>query len=283
MVAVTNIDSREDLLTIGRFARLAGLSIGALRHYDELDLLRPASVDRFTGYRGYRREQLDRARTIARLRDLELPLDEIREVLAADDPARRRALIVAHRSRIEARANRLHFVLHQLRTLIDPMEATVTDAPPLPPEVDPTTRRALAVGLFNRVWQLLETADRTQEQDDEMIHAAHASRYHWAEVPGHEPKNVAIGEWQIARVYCVLGRGEPALHHARRCLAVVERGDQPDWLRASAYEGLARAHAVAGDRAEAARWKVKASETIAREPDKDDREIVEQDIATLPV
>ena len=77
----------DDLLSIGRFARLAGLSVGALRHYDELDLLRPAEVDQFTGYRRYRREQLETARAIARLRELELPLDEIREVLAIDDPA----------------------------------------------------------------------------------------------------------------------------------------------------------------------------------------------------
>ena len=69
----------DDLLSIGRFARLAGLSVGALRHYDEQDLLRPAEIDRFTGYRRYRRIQLDTARTIARLRDLELPLDEIRD------------------------------------------------------------------------------------------------------------------------------------------------------------------------------------------------------------
>ena len=97
-----------DLLPIGRFARLSGLSIGALRHYDELDLLRPAEVDRFTGYRRYRREQLERARTIARLRDLELPIDEIREVLATDDPAEQRRRIGAHRSRcpVGARAVR---------------------------------------------------------------------------------------------------------------------------------------------------------------------------------
>ncbi|HET7702180.1 MAG TPA: MerR family DNA-binding transcriptional regulator [Candidatus Limnocylindrales bacterium] len=41
----------DDLLSIGRFARLAGLSVGALRHYDELDLLRPADIDRFTADR----------------------------------------------------------------------------------------------------------------------------------------------------------------------------------------------------------------------------------------
>ncbi|HYX11474.1 MAG TPA: MerR family transcriptional regulator, partial [Candidatus Acidoferrum sp.] len=63
----------EDLLSIGRFARLSGLSIGALRHYDEVDVLRPAAVDPETGYRRYRRDQLAVARTIARLRDLEMP------------------------------------------------------------------------------------------------------------------------------------------------------------------------------------------------------------------
>ena len=66
----------DDLLTIGRFARLTGLSVGALRHYDELDLLRPARTDPFTSYRLYRRDQLETARTIVRLRDLEVPLDD---------------------------------------------------------------------------------------------------------------------------------------------------------------------------------------------------------------
>ena len=91
----------DDLLSIGRFARLAGLSVGALRHYDDLDLLRPAEIDRVTGYRRYRRDQLETARTIARLRDLELPLDEIREVLAINEPADQRRRLATHRARIE--------------------------------------------------------------------------------------------------------------------------------------------------------------------------------------
>jgi hypothetical protein len=92
--------------------------------------------------------------------------------------------------------------------------------PPTPPELDPRARRVLAAGLFNHVWTLLETPDRTPDQIDEMIHAAHASRYHWGEVG--EPVNLARGEWQCARVYSVLGRGEPALWHARRCLEINE-------------------------------------------------------------
>ena len=68
----------DDLLSIGQFARLSGLSVGALRHYDELDLLRPAAVDPFTGYRRYRPEQVETAQVIGRLRELEMSLDEIR-------------------------------------------------------------------------------------------------------------------------------------------------------------------------------------------------------------
>ena len=93
--------------------------------------------------------------------------------------------------------------------------------PPGPPDLDLATRRALAVGLFNHVWTLLETTDRSAERDDEMLHAAHASRYHWGEVG--EARNLAIGEWQCSRVYSVLERGEPALWHARRVLEICER------------------------------------------------------------
>ena len=101
-----------DLLVIGRFARLTGLSVGALRHYDELDLLRPAFVDPATGYRSYRREQLATAQAIARLRDLELPLDAIRAYLAADDPVDQRRVLAGHRDRLAARTARLQRVLH---------------------------------------------------------------------------------------------------------------------------------------------------------------------------
>jgi DNA-binding transcriptional MerR regulator len=270
----------DDLIPIGRFARLSGLSVGALRHYDELDLLRPADVDSFTGYRRYRAEQLEVARTIARLRELEVPLDEIRIVLAADEPAERARRLAAHRSRVEARTHRLQRVLHQVSQLAAGKEPIVP-TPPAPPELDAATRRSLAVGLFNHVWTLLETADRTAEQDDEMVHAAHASRYHWGEVG--EPKNLAIGEWQCSRVYAALGRGEPALHHARRCLEIAEGSDVESWLRASASEAMARAHAVAGDDAAAREWKAKAETIVATIEDAEERETVEQDLATLPV
>ena len=273
----------DDLLSIGELARLSGLSIGALRHYDAVGILVPAHVDPATSYRRYRRAQVETARTVGMLRDLELPLEEIRELMAADDARVRREVLVRHRDRITARATRLHRVIHQLGHLIDPgltheehdMTATTTE------DLDPQTQRSLAAALFNRVWELLEKTDRTGDDDQEMVNAAHASRYHWTGIGG--PKEKAIGDWQISRVYAVLGHSEPAVHHARLCLASATQVDGEEWLLASAYEGLARAYAVAGDTAAASEWKAKAVARLAEVTDADDREIVQNDIDTLPV
>ncbi len=73
----------EELLSIGAFANLSRLSIKALRLYDQLDLLQPRHVDRQSGYRYYDMDQLPRARMIRNLREMDMPLATIRQVLAA--------------------------------------------------------------------------------------------------------------------------------------------------------------------------------------------------------
>lgn len=77
----------EELLGIGAFAARARLSAKALRLYDQLGLLAPARVDEVTGYRFYRTSQVERARTVALLRQLDMPLARIAEVVDADDGA----------------------------------------------------------------------------------------------------------------------------------------------------------------------------------------------------
>jgi len=143
-------------------------------------------------------------------------------------------------------------------------------------------RRRLAVDLFNHVWTLLERPERTPEQDDEMIHAAHASRHHWSEVG--TTANLARGEWQVSRVYATLGRAEPALFHASRCLAYCEsRPDEmEEWDLPYAYEALARANSIAGNTEEAQRFAARARELGDQIQDKDDREHLNADLATLP-
>ena len=75
------------MFRIGEFSRLSKVSVKALRHYDDMGLLAPASVDRFTSYRYYTADQLPRLNRILALKDLGLSLEEIRRLLAEGLPA----------------------------------------------------------------------------------------------------------------------------------------------------------------------------------------------------
>lgn len=147
--------------------------------------------------------------------------------------------------------------------------------------LSPEQERQVAVDLFNHVWTLLGQPERTPEQNDEMIHAAHASRHHWAAVG--TGANVARGEWQVSRVYATLGRAESALYHANRCLAYCEgRPDElDDWDLPFAYEALARAHAIAGNHEEARRYVERARELGEGIADEEDRDLLFIDLAPL--
>ena len=139
--------------------------------------------------------------------------------------------------------------------------------------------RQLGVDLYNEVWRLMDS----REDDDRMLYATHASAYHWSLAPECEPKNRARSEWQISRVYTVLGRGEPAVHHAQRSLEWCEQhaDSLEDWDLPFAYEALARAHWVAGDEAEAGRYVGLARDSGAGIADPEDREHFEEALATL--
>jgi hypothetical protein len=149
--------------------------------------------------------------------------------------------------------------------------------------VDAATHRRLAVELFNRSWRLLRLDTRTPAQEDELIHCTHASRHHWGEVG--TAAHAARGENQCAHVYAALGRAEPALHHAHRCLDLVRAGDGSfeDWDLASALEVVARANVAAGNTSEAARYAQLARAELETAADPDDREVIRSQIAELGV
>ena len=108
-----------------------------------------------------------------------------------------------------------------------------------------------ATKLNGEVWGLLEKADRSRAEEEIMIHSAHASCRHWLQVG--TGVNHQRAEWMIARVYSELGLAEAALRHAKRCQELTqEHADlMKDFDRAYAHEAMARANAVAGNRAEA--------------------------------
>jgi len=263
------------LMPIGRFSRLTGVGVKALRHYDEIGLLVPAAVDDETGYRFYSVDQVDRADAIRLLRKLDMPLDEIRSTLAAENPAALRAALVGHQRQIASRDAELRASIGQLQRLIDGRETIMGMRSE---SLQAEEHRRLGIDLYNRTWTLMDSPG------DEMLHCAHASAYHWMQSDG-TTANRARSEWLCSRVYALLGRPDPALHHARRCIELVESapGEMEDWDTAAAHEALARAHLAAGEVEEARRYAELAREETARIADPEDRQHIEADLDALPL
>lgn len=274
--------STDRLLSIGQFARAVGLTAKALRHYDAVGLLTPAVVEAGNGYRRYHVEQLAIARLIRKLRDLELPVAEVRRLLDLyeDDADALTAELRAHRKRLESRLVRLQMQLHSLDHLVNEKGWQTMGEAKDQLELDPDLQRKIAAACFNGVWTLLEKEDRTEAEDAQMIHAAHASTYHWMQIGG--PERRARGEWQCSRVYCVLGQPEAAMFHAKKVLEICQREGIGDFDLAFAYEGLARACAVAGDFDESRRWAELARSAATDIAGDFDRELLLGDLETLP-
>ena len=138
-----------------------------------------------------------------------------------------------------------------------------------------SAERQLGVDLFNGVWRLMES----RADDELMVSMAYASAYHWAIAPECTPANRARSEWLLSRVHVVVGRVEPALHHAERCLEICESAELADWDLGFAYEALARANRLAGDDASAESYVIRARAVPVA--DSEDRELLDNDLATI--
>lgn len=172
-------------------------------------------------------------------------------------------------------------IMSSLKTLLE----TGEPLPPVPmaegeaaPGLDHALHRALGVEANNAAFALLGRVDRTPEDDDHMVDTAHAAAYHWAKVG--TAVNDARANYLCARVYAYVGRGEPALHHARRCLAIVEANGMGDFDLAYAHEGMARALAADG-RVDEARRHLEQAQAVAI-AESEDREIFDGDVADGP-
>jgi DNA-binding transcriptional MerR regulator len=91
-------------LRIGEFARFGQVSVSALRYYDEVGLLRPSEVDRWTGYRYYSLDQLAMLNRLLALKELGLSLDQIKQLLGDELPADEiRGMLRLKRAELQAR------------------------------------------------------------------------------------------------------------------------------------------------------------------------------------
>src|SRR5580765_274925 len=105
----------KGLLPIGMFSRASSISIKALRAYHEAGILMPARVDPSSGYRIYTVDQLADAAIVARLRALDVPLLQVREVLQARDPRVTRRILDTHREHMRERLAETERIIEELQ------------------------------------------------------------------------------------------------------------------------------------------------------------------------
>lgn len=141
----------------------------------------------------------------------------------------------------------------------------------------PEDHRTIAVATYNACWTLLE-ADRTPDQDRELLTAAFTSRYHWTQAGG--PMELAVADWMVSRCAAATTDGRLALSFARASLEHDDSEFDP-WLRASLLEGLARAHDAVGNPAERDRLVAQAQNVLEHEPDPENAQAIADQLADL--
>ncbi|HVQ87699.1 MAG TPA: hypothetical protein VMT88_05905 [Actinomycetes bacterium] len=142
------------------------------------------------------------------------------------------------------------------------------------------SQRALAVQMFNGAWDLIDKADRTPDEERQMLTQAAGSRALWEGIGGAE--QAVTGDWQVAHVAALLGHASLALDFATAAYERASTSDVPTWLVASTCEGLARAHAAADHDEEKDAWIARAHALLAEVDDAEDRELIESQIKSIP-
>jgi DNA-binding transcriptional MerR regulator len=168
------VNQRKNLLSIGAFARMSRLSIKALRLYDQLSILQPRHTDPQSGYRYYEADQLPRARMIRTLRDMDMPLVTLRQVLAAfaASPVQAEALV---RDYVSMRKKQVEQIRRQVPLFIQLMQQEMN---PMSLEVNVKTipnQQVLSITRHVKVDQLESTIQETVDALKSILAAQNTS------------------------------------------------------------------------------------------------------------
>jgi DNA-binding transcriptional MerR regulator len=153
-------------LAIGMFSRASSISIKALRAYHEAGILVPARVDPDSGYRIYAADQLADAAIVARLRALDVPLAQVKEILHGRDPELTRRILEAHQTQMRQRLADTQRIIEELQSGVAPVTHTpvhVRDEPArdtvrMIGHVTPDTYEAWLTHAFDRLAACLDAA-----------------------------------------------------------------------------------------------------------------------------
>lgn len=151
-----------------------------------------------------------------------------------------------------------------------------------PPEFDLTAaHRYFAVECFNRAWDLIDKTGRAPEEDEEMLRLSLTSTWHWTQRADCTPTNLSVGYWQTARIYTLLGQVENARRYGMLCLKASQEDGAEQFALGYAYEALARAEKVAGNRDQMEAYLRQARQVCESLTDEEDRQQLAKDLDTI--
>lgn len=139
--------------------------------------------------------------------------------------------------------------------------------------------RYFSADCFNKAWELIERTDRTPAEDEQMIRLSHASLWHWTQRDDCTSENMSIGYWQASRIHAILARADDARRYGRLCLENTPM--ESPFLRAYAYEALARAENTAGNVTMAEHYRGEALRHAESVTDGEDRAQILNDLETI--
>ena len=134
---------------------------------------------------------------------------------------------------------------------------------------------------FNKTWDYLDMPERTAEQDEEMLRSAMASHWHWTQRADYGPVNESIANWQVSRVFALLGQPDNARRYGHRSLDALEGQENLPFYQGYGYEALARAEAVAGNSVQMNVYLKKARDAAVRVSDEDSKQMLLSDLETI--
>ena len=138
-----------------------------------------------------------------------------------------------------------------------------------------------SVGCFNEAWELLDKPDRSAKENEQMLRLSLASHWHWTQREDCTPTNISIAHWQTSRIYAVLGQVENARRYAQMCLAASQGDDIAPFYLAYAYEAMARAELVAGNREKMEKYLGQAQRVADTVSDPEAKKWLLDDLGTI--
>ena len=138
-----------------------------------------------------------------------------------------------------------------------------------------------SASCFNECWGLIDKADRSPEDTENMILLSAASLWHWKQRDDCTPQNLSIGYWQLSRAYALAEQYDMAQLVGEACVKVSLDGKLAPFFLGYAYEALARAAIGQGDFATAAAHLDKAETELLGVADEEEKELLQADLTAL--